>query len=134
MKGNPVSLSGTAARREAARGVVLRVLSLQLVVTVAAAVAWGTLQNRQAALAALVGGAIAIVGGWIYARKMLVMDTINPAVMMGAQYRAEAYKLVITIALFTATFVLYREISPLPFFSTYVLALLVYWVALLFKS
>lgn len=128
-----MSLSGTAARRKAARGAIVRVLSLQLAVTAVTAAAWGMLQDQQAMLAALIGGAIAIVGGWIYARKMMVKHTIDPAVMMGAQFRAEAYKLLITIVLFTAAFVLYREISPLPFFSTYVLTLLVYWVALLFK-
>ena len=113
--------------------VVGTILGWQLVVTVAAAALWLTLQGVHGALAALVGGGIATAGGWVYAHKM-AQSTTEPAAMMSAHFRAEAYKLAITIALFACAFGLYREISPLPVFLTYVATLLVYWAALLIKS
>jgi F0F1-type ATP synthase assembly protein I len=67
----------------------------------------------------------------VYAWKMKVARG-TPATIVTGHYRAEGYKLAATAVLFAMTFVLYREISALPLFLTYVATLLVYRAALLF--
>ena len=108
-----------------------KVLGTQIAVTIVAATGLFWLQDARAALAAAIGGTIGFTSGWVYARKMKMAHG-TPATLVTGHYRAECYKLAATVVLFAVTFVLYREISPLPLFLTYVATLLVYWGALLF--
>jgi ATP synthase protein I len=111
--------------------IIGKVLGTQITVTVVVAAGLLLLQDARAALAAVIGGTIGFASGWVYARKMKVARGTPVAVMTG-HYRAEGYKLATTAVLFAVTFVLYREIAPLPLFLTYVATLFVYWAALLF--
>lgn len=108
-----------------------KVLGMQIAVTIVAAGGLLWLKDIHAALAAVIGGTIGFASGWVYAFKMKVARG-TPAAIMTGHYRAEGYKLAVTAVLFAMTFVLYREISPLPLFLTYAATLLVYWAALLF--
>jgi F0F1-type ATP synthase assembly protein I len=110
--------------------IIGKVLGMQIAVTITAAAGLLLFEDTRAAAAALIGGTIGFASGWVYAYKMKTAHG-TPAAIMAGHFRAEGYKFAITALLFIATFVLYREISPLPLFLTYAATLLVYWAALL---
>ncbi len=112
-------------------GVIGKVLATQVFVTVAAVLGLLVFQDAHAAIAAAIGGVIGFAGGGVYARKMQVASA-TPEEMLAGHYRAEGYKFVTAAVLFAMTFMLYREIAPIPLFLTYAATLLVYWAALLF--
>lgn len=115
---------------------VRRILGAQIAVTLAA-VALVLLMGGEAraAWSALIGGAIGFSTAYVYVRRMFASrggDPGDPGEAVKAQYRAEFYKLAVTVVLFGATFVLFRDIAALPLFLTYAATLMVYWAALLF--
>jgi ATP synthase protein I len=116
---------------KAATRVVRAVIGLQALLTVAAAALWWMLKDGRAGIAALAGGGIGVASASVYAYKMAQARATQPAALMGAHYRAEIYKFAITIVLFVGVFGLYRDISPIPLFLTYILTVLAYWLALL---
>lgn len=112
---------------------VRRILGAQMAVTVAAVLlVLATGGEPRAAWSALIGGAIGFSAAYVYARRMFATHGEEPEELAKAQYRAEFYKLALTIVLFIATFMLYKDIAALPLFLTYAATLLVYWAALLF--
>jgi ATP synthase protein I len=110
---------------------IRKLLGTQVVVTLVAAAGCWWLQDIQAAVAAAIGGTVGFASGSTYAWKMKAADGA-PAMIVTGHYRAEGYKLAVTVVLFAMTFALYKDVSALPLFLTYVATLLVYWTALLF--
>lgn len=108
-----------------------RIIGAQVAVTLVIAAALYFVKGRAAAVSAAIGGAIAFLPAILYAARMVAVPGTDPRRLLRAQYSAEAYKTAGTLALFAATFVLYRNVSAPWLFLTYVAALLVYWVALL---
>ncbi|MGA2552093.1 MAG: ATP synthase subunit I [Burkholderiaceae bacterium] len=110
---------------------VARIIGAQIAVSLVIAALLYGVKGRTAALSAVIGGAIAFIPAILYASRMVAVAGTDPRRLLRAQYRAEAYKTAGTLALFAATFILYRSVSAPWLFLTYVAALLIYWVALL---
>ena len=108
-----------------------RIVGAQVAVALAIAAALLQVKGGIAALSAVVGGAIAFVPAALYAGRMVVAPADDPRALLGAQYRAEAYKTVATLGLFAATFFFFRGVAALWLFVTYAATLMVYFVALL---
>ena len=121
---NPASFKAPRKR-------ILRILGMQLGVTLAASMVLLVVVGPMAAISAAVGGAIALIPAALYASRMVMVASADPKDLLRAQYRAEAFKTAATLILFLLTFLLFREALAGWLFLTYVATLLVYWAALL---
>ena len=111
---------------------VRRIILVQVAVAVVIALLMLVLQGWTAAASAFVGGAIGFLTSLVYAIKMLAPPGSEAKKIMRSHYSAEAYKLLVTILLFSLVFTQYKEVHVLPMMATYVATLTVYWVALIF--
>jgi ATP synthase protein I len=111
---------------------VRRIILIQLAVTAAMALLMLAYLNAVAAASAFVGGAVGFLTSLVYAKKMFAPLGSEPKTIIVAHYRAEAYKLVFTILLFSLVFTQFKEVHVLPLFMAYIATLMVYWVALIF--
>lgn len=111
---------------------VCRIILIQLAVTVATALIMLLYMNVVAAASAFAGGAVGFLTSLVYAKKMFAPLGSEPKTIITAHYRAEAYKLVFTILLFSLVFTLFKEVQVIPLFATYIATIMVYWVALIF--
>lgn len=110
--------------------IVRSVLGAQVLVTIASAAAWATGADARAAMAATAGGAIAIIPGlYMAVRVFTVPPDAEPKRILGAFYRGESVKFALTAALFIVALQWFAS-TFLPLIVTYILALLVYWLAL----
>ncbi|MDN3516608.1 ATP synthase subunit I [Aquisalimonas lutea] len=110
--------------------IVRSVLGAQVLVTIASAAAWATGADTRAGLAAIAGGAIAIIPGlYMAVRVFSVPADAEPKRILGAFYRGESVKFALTAALFIIALQWFAS-TFLPLIVTYILALLVYWLAL----
>ena len=108
-----------------------RIIGAQMAVSLVIALLLFVFKGSGAAVSAAVGGAIAFIPAILYAGRMVAVDGTDPKRLLRAQYRAESFKTAGTLALFAATFILFKGVSASWLFLTYVAALLVYWAALL---
>jgi len=113
-------------------GAVRRIILIQLAVSVAMALLMLVRLNAVAAVSAFAGGAVGFLTSLVYAKKMFAPLGSEPEAIISAHYRAEAYKLVFTILLFSLVFTQFKEVQVLPLFMAYIATLMVYWVALIF--
>ena len=111
---------------------VRRIILVQVAVAILIALLMLVVQGVAAAVSAFVGGAIGFLTSLIYAKKMLAPPGSEAKTIIRAHYSAEAYKLILTILLFSLIFTQYKEVHALPLFATYAATLAVYWVALIF--
>jgi len=111
---------------------VRRIILIQVAVAVVIALLMLMFHGLTAAVSAFAGGAIGFLTSLIYAKKMLAPPGSEAKTIMRAHYSAEAYKLILTILLFSLIFTQYKEVHALPLFATYAATLAVYWVALIF--
>ncbi|WP_347555390.1 ATP synthase subunit I [Robbsia sp. KACC 23696] len=109
----------------------LRVVLAQIALTIVAACVAAVLSANAtaAALSALIGGMICWIPGGAFAAYLRRRGRDSVGVWM----LAEGVKLGLTIAMFIAVAVLYREVRWLPLLLTYVLALKTYWLALAWR-
>lgn len=112
-------------------GSVRRIIQIQIAVTITIALLMLVLQGMSSAISAFVGGTIGFITSLIYAIKMQAPPGSAPREILRAHYKAEAYKMVITILLFTLVFTQYKDINALPLFAAYAATAAVYWVALI---
>lgn len=111
---------------------VCRIILAQVAVTAAMALLMLASMGAASAISALAGGAIGFTTSIVYAKKMLTPLGSEPKTIITAHYRAEAYKLVFTILLFSLVFTQFKDVQVVPLFSAYIATLMVYWVALIF--
>lgn len=110
-----------------------RVVAAQIVLTLCSMMICAWLFRAQslvaisAALSALMGGAICWIPSAAFALRLRSKASV------GAWVAAEGVKLGITIAMFIAVAVFYRDVRWLPLLVTYVLALKTYWFALAWR-
>jgi len=109
-----------------------RIIGAQVGVSLVMAAILLVAKGKLAAESAALGGSIAFIPAILYAGRMLAVTGNDPKRLLRAQYRAESFKVVGTMALFGATFLWFKEVAVVWMFATYFVALLVYWVALLF--
>lgn len=110
---------------------ILRIIGLQIVVTVVIGLALSAFSDRNAAVSSALGGSIGFLTGLSYAARSASLRGNTPRHWLQAQYAGERFKFVVTVILFSATFALYRSLRLPEFFLTYIATLLVYFAALL---
>jgi|GEM_PF-495639 len=107
-----------------------KVVFLQALLTICLVIPLLIISGGQAALSALIGGGIAVVGSLIYARLALV-TTDSAGAILRAHYRAEVSKVLATVAMFSVVLVFMQGVPALWLFIAFMVASAGYWVSLL---
>ena len=106
---------------------VWRLLLAQLIVGTLIALGMLITAGKQAALSALLGGLVAFLPSLIFARKLFQYQGARAArQIIRSFYLGEFLKIISSIALFTLVFV-YFEVTPLAFFLTYIVVVMIHW-------
>jgi ATP synthase protein I len=109
----------------------LKVVAAQMVLSLVVALVWWLFSDHpgQAALSALLGGAICWIPSSLFALRLKgVGGQTSTALIV-----VEAIKTGVTIAMFIAVAMTYHEVRWVPLLVTYLVALKTYWVALAFN-
>ncbi|WP_454784826.1 ATP synthase subunit I [Legionella sp. WA2024007413] len=110
------------------RGIV-RLWLIQLGVTLVFAALCALVYSTNAASSALLGGMVCIVPNAYFASKLFKYQGARSArQIVNSFYKGEALKIVISIFLFTAVFLLFK-ITPLAFFAAYIMIQMTHWFA-----
>lgn len=119
-----------AFRQRTGYKVVKRLIASQLIVTIMTSLLF-TFLDSKAAYSALLGGLVAVIPNCVFAYRLFVHKDAQAAnAIVSSFYRGEAIKLLITIVLLMLVF-RFIPVMALVFFTTYILALLVFWIFLL---
>lgn len=105
-------------------------LSRQALMTLCVAVVAGVASGKNAAVSALLGGGIGMLGAFAYAWRA-VRDEADPKKAYRAQMLGETYKYAVVLGGFALVFLGYRDLAALPLFLGFALTVVVYWMALL---
>lgn len=115
-----------------AKQVTRKIIIIQLLVTLLAAVASFAFSSLQAAYSALVGGGISTVATLYFASTVFSVRIGAPAAKIArAFYVGEVVKMLLTVILLSVA-LLWFDVSPLPLLLAYMAALMAYWLALPF--
>jgi ATP synthase protein I len=110
---------------------IRRVIGLQILVGVGVALLlWGLYGTAIVAYSAFAGAAISFIASSVYAGRMTTQGS-DPKALLRNHYVAEFSRFGVTVLLFAAVFLLFKNVAALPLFLTYAATLLVYWVALI---
>jgi ATP synthase protein I len=109
---------------------VRKVLGIQAAIAIFSATLSFVLAGGESGVAVLLGGAIALVSGGVYALRMLTVKDSEAQTLVRAHYLGEMGKMAATLLMFAAIFIWYPSVQALPLFGGYMAALLAYWVAL----
>jgi ATP synthase protein I len=112
-------------------GAVQKFIWLQVSVVVLSALSMLIFVDLTAAASVLIGGAVGFLTSWIYAKKMTTSQECDIKQVVQAHYKAEAYKLIFTILLFSLIFTQFKGVRVMPLFFGYGSSLAVYWLALI---
>ncbi len=96
----------------------------------AAAIA-GLFAGANAAVSALIGGGIGVLGALAYIWRAFCQGEQDPAKLYRAQLLGETYKFAVILGGFALAFKEFKELAALPLFLGFALTAAVYWVALL---
>lgn len=111
-----------------------KVVRWQALVTILATLLWSVLgkadASHSAAISAFLGGLLCVVPSAMFAMRLKVQAQ---RIAISSLVVGEAMKVLATIVLFTMVAYLYKEVQWGPLLLTYVLALKVYWLALIVK-
>jgi len=103
----------------------------QSLVTLMATIGWWLGANQAHGLSALGGGLAIILPCLVSAARVFsVPPDAPPKEIVGAFYRGEALKFLLA-AVLLVIFLRFFDLLPLPLLTTYILAILVYWPALM---
>lgn len=109
------------------------VLRWQVIATVAVAAIAGAAAGWHGALSALLGGAINVVAGVVYAVLLgLGLGTTgipSAGTSLVAMFRAEAGKILLIVGGLWGVLSVYRDVVPIAFFSAFVLTVVVFSMA-----
>jgi ATP synthase protein I len=111
---------------------IARVIYAQIAVTVLGALLAAVWGGKLAVASASAGGAIGFVPSLVYALTVRAAAGGTLEKQWRAGYVAEFLKIVVTLALFAATFIAFAELRFWPLFLTYLGTLGVYWLVLWF--
>lgn len=110
------------------RGIV-RLWLVQLGITLILAMISAVFFDKQAATSALLGGLVCIIPNAYFAYKVFKHQGARSAkLIVNSFYKGEAQKIIISVMLFTAVFVLCR-ITALAFFASYIVILMTQWLS-----
>jgi len=108
---------------------IRRLLLVQLGITIILALLFALVMSLNAACSALLGGLVCIIPNAYFASKLFQFHGARAAKqIVNSFYKAEALKIIVSIILFTAVFVLCR-ITPLAFFASYIIVMMTHWFA-----
>ena len=108
----------------------LKVVALQVLLTLCVVLPLWLLGGKLAALSGLLGGGIAVAGSLIYARIALVAGDSVGTVLV-AHFGAEVAKVLTVAALFAAVFWFAKWVIVGWLLLAFIVALAAYWIALL---
>ncbi len=110
--------------------IAARLLIMQLALaTVISFISW-VVQDSKAAYSAMLGGLVATIPNVFFAFRLFGKGPLQSAqTIVNSLYRGEALKLVTTILLLILVF-RFISVAAMPFFITYCLTLMVFWVFL----
>ena len=115
-------------RQLSKRGIV-RLWFVQLGVTIVITALFAIAYGANAAGSALLGGMVCIVPNAYFAIQLFKYQGARSArQIVNSFYKGEALKIIISIFLFTAVFMLIK-ITPFAFFSSYIMILMTHWFA-----
>lgn len=103
----------------------------QGVVTLCGAIVAGVVGGKNAAVSALLGGGIGILGALAYVWRAMSGKETDPGKLYRAQMLGETYKFAVILGGFALVFIGYGDLVALPLFLGFVLTVAVYWMALL---
>ena len=106
-------------------------LSRQGVTTLCVAAVAGAIGGLNAAVSALLGGGIGMLGASAYAWRAIRGNENDPKKAYRAQLLGETYKLAVILGGFALVFLGYKDLAALPLFLGFALTVVVYWMALL---
>ncbi|WP_298624170.1 F0F1 ATP synthase subunit I [uncultured Legionella sp.] len=108
---------------------IIRLWLVQLSITIVLAALCAIVFNINAASSALLGGLVCIIPNAYFASKLFKHQGARAAKqIVSSFYKGEAAKIILSICLFTAVFILFK-ITPLAFFTSYILVLMTHWFA-----
>ena len=120
-------------KRVGARKTITKIITVQSVFTVLAALIAIAIADAEAAFSAFVGGMISIIATGYFASRVFSVEIGAPAAEIAkAFYVGETVKMLLTAVLFVIAIVLLK-ITFLPAFLTYAATLLAYWLILPFS-
>lgn len=106
-------------------------LKWQCVIALCAAGVAGLIGGTNAAVSALIGGGIGVLGAVAYIWRAFRQGESDPAKLYRAQMLGEAYKFAVILGGFALAFIEYKNLAALPLFLGFALTVAVYWMALL---
>ena len=107
---------------------IIKLWSLQLAVTLIVATLCALMYNTNAAISAMLGGLVCIIPNAYFARNVFKYQGARAAKqIVNSFFKGEALKLITSMLLFTAVFVLYR-VNPIAFFVSYIMVLMTHWI------
>jgi ATP synthase protein I len=109
-------------------------LSWQLAATVLIASVAGIADGVHAALSAVLGGGVIIIANGAYALVVGSSALGSAGATIRIMLRAETVKIALIVVGLWLVFSLYRGVVPLPFIGSFVIAVLLWPVALLYKD
>jgi ATP synthase protein I len=107
------------------------VLIRQGIATLCIAALMGVVGGANAAISALLGGGIAILGALAYVWRALGNHVLDSKKAYRAQLLGETYKFAVVLGGFALVFLGYKDVAALPLFLGFALTVAVYWMALL---
>ena len=120
----------TSKKPAKAKKAALKIIAIQVIITLSAVVAGLVFANGTAAYSAAVGGGISVIVTAYFAAHVFSLGVGASAVEIAKRfYIGEVLKIILTAVLFVAV-ILWLEVSFLPLFLTYAATLLAYWLAL----
>jgi ATP synthase protein I len=109
-----------------------KIIAGQSGVTLVAAALYGLVAGADAAFGALVGGSISVVLSlWMALRVFSVPAEAGPRAVFAAFVKAEALKIVLAVAMFSAAAIFLSHVF-VPLVVTFAATLVVNWLALVF--
>lgn len=109
-----------------------KIIAGQTGVTLVAAALYGLVAGAEAALGALAGGGISVVLSlWMALRVFSVPAEAGPQAVFAAFVKAEAMKILLAVALFSAAAIFLSHVF-VPLVVTFAATLVVNWLALVF--
>jgi ATP synthase protein I len=112
--------------------VATRIALFQLLIAVAGAALWGFFQGWVSAASGFCGGLICAVLTYYTAVKAFGPASSDPQAMVMNFYRAESRKWVLAVVLFGFAAVIFKGVYA-PLITTFAVAHVVYWFALLWN-
>ncbi|MEO8346478.1 MAG: ATP synthase subunit I [Betaproteobacteria bacterium] len=110
---------------------IRRVLKWQAIATVAVAAIAGPLLGGHGALSAVLGGTVNITAVVVYAVVLGISKPASAGGTVAAVFRAEAAKILVIILQLAVVMMMYKGLVPAVFFTSFVLTVLLFRMALI---